>query len=342
MSIFEYSETYRPFVNPWAVEEASRQAIDMFWDKHQIDLVEDVRQYSSGGLGTDNVTHEQAKAIIDSTICLFTEMDRVVGEGYTYLLPMVKNNEIRNVLITQTATEVKHQRCYAIAAETFGFPDSAWLAFSDYKEMVDKLDVMADDYFDRETSSKAFTFAAKLTQIAIGEGIGLYAAFANLLNFKRFGKLVGFNDVNQWSLLDEQRHVETNFRIIKMVREQDLTEKERIELEQYTRMLIKEYVKAEHAYIDLVYRMSDQEELTKEEMKEYILYLEDLRLYQLGYLFASEVRENPLPWMEWLLAGGKDDKFFEKKVTDYLHKKLEGKVDYSAYFKQLEFKLQHL
>lgn len=329
MSIFTESKSYRPFSYPWAVEAAQKHSIDMYWDSHQVELQDDLRQYNSkDGLATQNVSHTTNQNIVKKTLCLFTEMDKTVGDGYTKILNKVRNNEIRNMLMTFAQREVVHQRAYALAAETFGFTDSDWSEFSEYAEMREKLDVMSRSFY-KEDTSPTLAFAIDLVQIAIGEGIGLFGAFASLLNFKRWGKLVGFNDINQWSLKDEQEHVIYNFRVISEVFK-ELTEAEKIELHNVINQLVEAYVDAEHKFIELVYEMGDQEGLTKEELKEYILYLAELRKFQLGLIGVREVRKNPLPWMEWLVSGATQDNFFEKKVTDYSHG-LTGKVDYSKY-----------
>ena len=330
MSIFKENKSYRPFTYPWAVAAAQEHSIDMYWDIHQIEMQDDLRQYNSqGGLATRDISHEENKFIIDSTLCLFTEMDRVVGEGYTKIIPFIRNNEIRNLLLTEAQREVVHQRAYALGAETFGFEDSAWTSLSEYKEMVDKLDLMTKKWYPEDCRME-LEVAINLSQILLGEGIGLYAAFANLLNFKRFGKLVGFNDINQWSLVDEQFHVSNNIKILREI-QRELTEVENGELERVIKLMIDAYVEAEHKYIDLVYQHSNQQDMTKEDLKGYIIYLGEFREYQLGLRKFNEVRKNPLPWMEWLLSGEKHDNFFEKKVTDYVHGSLRGKVNYEKY-----------
>lgn len=329
MSVFKDSESYRPFSYPWAVEAARKHSIDMFWDSHQVDLSDDLRQYNTkDGLKTANTSHEVNKKIIDDTICLFTEMDKIVGEGYTKLLPFIRNNEIRNMLMTFAAREVVHQRAYALAAETFGFTDGDWTRFRDYKEMRDKIDVMGGKFFE-DNHRDEMKAAILLAQIAIGEGLGLFGAFTNLLNFKRFGKIIGFNDINQWSLIDEQEHVVNNFRVLFEMRK-DLTEVENIHLNNMIKTIIDKYVEAEILYLQLVYSVGDQEGFSLEEAIENIYYLSELRMYQMGLLTMQEVRKNPAPWMEWLVSGAKHDNFFEKKVTDYSHG-LEGSVDYSKY-----------
>lgn len=330
MSVFKESISYRPFSYAFAVEAAKRQMIDLHWDVHQLDLTDDIRQYhTTNGMSTPNVRHDVNKEILRKCITLFTEMDREVAGGYARILPYAKNNEIRNWIITAMSKEVVHQRAYATAAENFGFDNEAWEGFKVYKEMVDKLDMMSDVMWD-EADRDELKFCIGLSQVLLGEGIGLFGAFAALLNFKRFGKIMGFNDVNQWSLVDEQDHVATNILILKEARK-DLSEAENIALDKMIKRMITMYVEAEHKLIDLLYVDGDQEDLTTAQAKDYIVYLGELREMQLGLRKARDVRENPLPWMEWMLTGAKHDNFFEKRVTDYSHSKLAGPVDYTRF-----------
>lgn len=329
MSVFKESLSYRPFTYPWAVEAAQQHSIDMYWDIHQIELQDDLRQYNAvNGLRTANVSHVVNKKILDDTVCLFTEMDKTVAQGYTEILPFIKNNEIRNMLLTFAAREVTHQRAYALAAETFGFTDGDWRRFADYVEMRDKLDAMASDFCERGARDEV-RVAIKLAQISLGEGIGLFGAFTNLLNYKRWGKLIGFNDINQWSLIDEQEHVRYNFRVLSEIRK-ELSDEENLYLDDSIFRIADAYVNAEMRYLELAYSDGDQEGLTLSEAKDNILYLRELRLYQLGLIDISEVRTNPCPWMEWLVSGAKHDNFFEKKVTDYTHG-LTGEISYDKY-----------
>lgn len=335
MSIFKESKSYRPFVYPWAVEATQKHAIDMFWDIHQCNLQDDVQQYfSKNGLATTSVSHEQNKQILDRVLCLFTEMDRTVGEGYTDLLPLIRNNEIRNMLFTFGCREVTHQRAYALCAETFGFSDKDWLAFSDYVEMVEKLDVMSQDMVP-EGASQELKAGIKLAQILLGEGIGLFAAFATLLNMKRHGLLIGFNDVNEWSLKDESEHVNNNIKVLAEIR-RELSEVENIVLNRIILKFVESYRNAEHKFIDLVFEMGGAEGLTAQNMKDYIDYLCSFRLFQLDLKSYKEVPNNPLEWMEWVLSGAKHDNFFEKKVVEYSHGGLTGDIDYNRYLHLLK------
>lgn len=331
MSIFKESVSYRPFKYPWAVVAEKDHAIEKHWHEDQVDLQTDIQQYySSNGLTTPNVSHAVNKEILDKILCLFTEMDKAVGTGYIELLQYVRNNEIRCLLMTQSAREIRHQRGYALGAETFGFSDSDWLLFQEYVEMQNKIDLMTDDLLGGKEASIPYKFCVKLSQILLGEGIGLFAAFTILLNYKQHGKLIGFNDINQWSLIDEHDHVTNNIKILKEAKK-DLTEVELISIDRFIDDLITKYEEAEHAFLDSLYEIGTPEQLPKDVMKDYITYLKELRLYQMELLEENEVRQNPVEWMEWLLTAPRHGNFFEKKITDYSHTGLIGKIDYTKY-----------
>ena len=328
MSVFKENEAYRPFTYPWAVEYEKKHRVDLYWHEGQIEMQDDLRQFTTkGGLDTKNVTHEQNKFMIEKLIMLFTEMDVQVGGGYSKMLSHVKNNEIRTGLFASAAREVVHQRAYALAAETFGYSNSDWSEFKQYVEMQDKIDLLTQDCGDL---SKKINFAKHLSVVLLGEGIALFGAFACLLDLKRYGLMQNFNPVNEWSLKDEQEHVRFNIRILNEVRK-DLSELDNLELDKFIVNAVEEYCSAEKRFFDLIFSMSDQEGLTKNDAKDFIDYLGRLRLYQMGLLSSEEVGENPLEWIDYILTGATHTNFFESRVVDYSHNGLSGKVDYSKY-----------
>jgi len=337
MSIFKQSKSYRPFQYNWAVDIEQSHRIDMHWHENQVDLADDLRQYNSAsGMKTDNVSHEDNKAILKKLLLLFTEMDANVGAGYTKLLPHIGNNEIRTMMMTFAAREITHQRGYALAAETFGFTNSEWEGFQEYEEMLDKLDMLTQDVGDL---SEPLNFAKYLSVIFMGEGISLFGAFACLLNLKRHGLMMGFNVVNEWSLSDESEHVAGNMRVLEEIKKSDLSDSEIDELNEFVVDLVERYTVAEHKFLDLVFTMSDQEGMTKEDAKEYISYLGIMRLAQVGLASWGEVPENPLPWMDYILSGSKHTNFFEQRVTDYSHSGLAGDISYEKFKDSLQDKL---
>jgi ribonucleoside-diphosphate reductase beta chain len=88
--------------------------------------------------------------------------------------------------------------------------------------------------------------------------------------------------------------------------------------------MVREAVSLEDAVIDIAYNNNDIEGLTKEEVKQYIRFIADRRLIQLGLKGNYGVKENPLPWLEPLINTASHDNFFETTVTEYNSNGLSG------------------
>jgi len=85
-------------------------------------------------------------------------------------------------------------------------------------------------------------------------------------------------------------------------------------------------VKLEDKFLDLVFQMGDIQGLTKSEMKEYIRYIADRRLLQLGLKTNFGVKDNPIDWIDDVL-GVEHQNFFEGRATTYMKGGLKGSMD---------------
>lgn len=311
------------------MEAVETHMISMYWETHQLEFQDDIKQFhSKDGLKTENVSHEVNKEILTKILNLFTQMDIAAGTLYCRLLPHVQNNEVRNWFMVAAARESTHQRAYAAIVEALGFPETSWEEFMSYAEMQEKIDTMlANDDLDCSTRKG---FLKTLAQLFLAEGIALFGSFACMLNLRRYGLMQGTNKVNEWSLKDEEEHVNNNMKIFKNELEL-LSKEEKLEMCSYVKSLAKSLAECEFHFLDLVFNMGNQEGMTKQDMKEYIKYLVDFRMVQLGYKPIYNVDKNPLGWMDWVLSGKKHTNFFEERVVDYSHEGLSGAVDYNKY-----------
>jgi len=329
MSIFKESKSYRPFKYPWAHQYAVEQNGALYWDVHEVKGIRaDVEQYKAeGGLKTSTASHEENKNIIDTLTFMFTDLDKVVASGYAKLIPYVKNNEVLSMLISFAHKEVVHQRAYAMLAEELGVTDDRWGIVDQYREMQDKVDLMTCN----EDPSTPLGFAKCLVSILLSEGIGLFAAFTVLLNYKSDGILMAFNTVNSWSLLDESKHVEGNCKIVKEVMK-ELTVSEKNNLKIFTKALIRDMIHAENQLTNLIFKLGTPSHLSKESCNEFYLWLGRMRLSQLGYIDPSRVGPCPIEYMEYALNASKHQNFFEQQVTEYTAEPLDfSNVDYTRY-----------
>jgi glutaredoxin 3 len=312
------SQTYKPFYYSWAVDLTVRHE-KAHWIEDEIDLSEDLTDWK-----TNKVTKIE-KDYITNILRLFTQSDVAVGQNYyDQFIPKFKNNEIRNMLGSFANREGVHQRAYALLNDTLGLPDSEYHAFLEYKEMTDKIEFM-----QKSDNTTQRGLALGLAKSVFNEGVALFASFVMLLNFQRVGKMKGMGKVVEWSIRDESMHVEGNSRLFKaFVAEHPKLVDNDFKKEIY--VMAKDVVRLEDKFINLAYKMGEIEGLTMEEVKTYIRYITDRRLLQLGLKTTFKVKNNPLPWLEWILNGADHTNFFENRVTEYEVAGLTGSWD-SAY-----------
>ncbi|MDE2517199.1 MAG: ribonucleotide-diphosphate reductase subunit beta, partial [Rhodospirillales bacterium] len=151
---------------------------------------------------------------------------------------------------------------------------------------------------------------------AFTEGLQLFASFAILLNFPRFGKMKGMGQIISWSVRDESLHC---LSIIRLLRSfvQENPEIWTEELKREICLTCATIVDHEDAFIDLAFEAGAVEGLTAQEVKTYIRYIADRRLIQLGLNPLYHVARNPLPWLDEMLNAVEHANFFENRATEY-------------------------
>jgi len=312
MSLLIPSTTFKPFQYPWAMEYATEHE-KIHWGEWELNLQDDVNDWKMG-----KVT-EAEKHHVTQILRLFTQSDVAVADNYVELfIPKFKNNEIRNMLLSFANREGLHQRAYALLNDTLGFPDSEYQAFLEYTQMTNKIEFMTD----ADTSSLSGLGKA-VARSAINEGMSLFSAFIMLLNYQRYGKFKGMCEVVEWSIRDETMHVEGMTKLFRtFCEEHPKIVNDEFKSDIYS--MVRRAVKLEDRVIDLAYKMGDIEGLTAKEVKQYIRYIADRRLIQLGLKPNYKVKDNPLPWLEWIVSGDSFKNFFEGVVTDYSKNGLVG------------------
>ena len=311
MSLLNISKTYKPFLYPWAVELTKKHE-EIHWIEDEAELSEDIQDWRTK-------LNESEKEFITQVLRLFTQSDVQVGENYhEFLIPKFKNNEVRNMLSSFASREGVHQRAYALLNDTLGLPDEEYHKFLEYKEMADKIDFMSNGDTNSHTG-----LALALAQSVFNEGMSLFASFVMLLNFQRFGKMKGMGTIVEWSIRDETLHVQGNAKLFR----EFCVEHPRIvndELKSQIYQMARDAVKLEDRFIELAFNGHEVQGISKEEVKQYIRHIADRRLLQLGMKPKFNAKDNPLPWLDWVLNGASHDNFFEKRVTEYSVVGMEG------------------
>ncbi len=311
MSLLEERIAYKPFRYPWAYEAWLVQQ-QVHWLPEEVPLAEDVKDWQKN-------LPESEKHLLTQIFRFFTQSDIEVNNCYMKQYSQVfKPTEVQMMLAAFSNMETIHIAAYSHLLDTIGMPETEYSAFLEYKEMKDKYDYMQKFQMDshRNTAITLAVFGA------FTEGLQLFASFAMLMNFPRFNKMKGMGQIVTWSVRDETLHCESIIKLFHtFVEEQNLWDDD-LQQELYT--ACRTIVEHEDAFVDLAFGLGDVEGLTAQDIKNYIRFIADRRLVQLGLEPIYLIDKNPIPWLDSMLNAVEHTNFFENRSTEYSKAATQG------------------
>ena len=315
MPLYKSRMTYKPFEYPWAFELYDIHE-QIHWHPKEVSLARDVKDWNH------KLTSGE-KSLLTNLFRFFTQGDiDIAGEYLDDYIPMFQPPEVRMMLSSFAAREAIHIQAYSLLIDTVGMPESEYKAFMEYDEMRAK-----HEYLNNTLESwPRFPIERIAVFSAFGEGLQLFSSFAILLNFQRFNKMKGMCEIVTWSIRDESLHVEGMIKLFHTLLDENpqwWTDEVKGRIYQACR----DMVDLEDKFIDLCFKDAVIEGLNPAEVKEYIRYIADRRLLQLGLKPNYGVSKNPLEWLDWILNGVEHTNFFEGRVTEYAKGALTGSWD---------------
>jgi ribonucleoside-diphosphate reductase beta chain len=306
MSLLKTRDYYKPFAYPEAYN-AYKVMQSMHWLPHEAPMAEDIKDWNSRL--TDN-----ERSLLTQLFRFFTQADVDIARGYyEKYAPRFPHPEIRMMMGSFIAAEANHIDAYSTLIDTLGLSEGEYKAFQQYKAMREKHEYM----FDRETGTSIADLAVDMAVFsAFGEGMQLFSSFAILLSFQQRGLMKGMTTIVEWSIRDETHHVESMVWLFKKL----IEEHPRVwndETKQRIYETCRQMVKLEDAFIDQAFSIGPVEGITAKDAKQYIRYIADRRLLQLGLKPNYRVKENPLPWLDWIMNAPTHTNFFEQRSTEY-------------------------
>lgn len=315
MPLLDAKPIYKPFAYPWAYDAWLMQQ-RIHWLPEEVPLADDVRDWKKN-------LEPSEKNLLTQIFRFFTQADIEVNNCYMkHYSQVFKPTEVQMMLSAFSNMETVHIAAYSHLLDTIGMPETEYHAFMKYKEMKDKYDYMQE--FNVNSKHDIATTLAVFG--AFTEGLQLFASFAILLNFPRFGKMKGMGQIVTWSARDETLHTNSIIRLFKTFCDEN-PEVNTEELRQRLYVACNTIVTHEDAFIDLAFGMGEVQGLTPNEVKQYIRFIADRRLSQLGLQPMYQIEKNPLPWLDDMLNGVEHANFFENRVTEYTKAATQGTWD---------------
>ncbi len=305
LDLLTENPVYKPFRYPWAYEAWLVQQ-RVHWLPEEVPLADDVKDWHK------NITVSE-RNLLTQIFRFFTQADVEVNNCYMkHYSRVFKPTEVLMMLSAFSNIETVHIAAYSHLLDTIGLPEVEYTAFLKYQEMKAKFDYMQSFNVDNKHQI-AKTLAAFG---AFTEGLQLFASFAILLNFPRFGKMKGMGQIISWSVRDETLHCLSMIKLFRTFVQENpeiWTDALRREINEVCVTIVEH----EDAFIDLAFELGPVEGLTAADVKTYIRFIADRRLTQLGLDVHYNVERNPLPWLDDMLNAVEHTNFFENRATEY-------------------------
>lgn len=305
---------FKPFNYPWAYDAWLKHE-QSHWMHTEVPMIEDVKDWKN------KLTKEQ-KHFLTNIFRFFTQGDIDVAGGYVKnYLPHFPQPEVRMMLMGFAAREALHVAAYSHLIETLGMPEATYNEFLEYQAMKDKHEYFMNLSLKRQNTESVATNIAAFS--AFTEGMQLFSSFIMLLNFPRHGMMIGMGQIITWSIVDETIHTESMIKLFRTYIEEN-KEIWNDELKGRIYTIAEKMVTLEDKFIDLAFQQGAMENLTSDDVKQYIRYIADRRLISLGLKGVFKVKRNPLPWVEEMINAPTHTNFFENRSTDYAKGALSG------------------
>lgn len=275
-----------------------KRAVSCFWTPEEIDFSKDRAHWLS--------LSGSERYFIENILAFFAGADGIVMENLSQrFMKDVQVPEARQFYAYQMFIEAIHSETYSLMIDTYVKDvvkkKKLFNAIEEIPCVKKKADWSLQWINDKED------FGTRVVAFAIIEGVFFSASFCSIYWLKQRGLMPGLTFSNELISRDEGQHTDFACLLYSMLKVKP--NKEKVE------NIIKDAVSIEKEFItesipcNLI-------GMNKELMKEYIEFVADRLMLQLGYDKIWNTG-NPFPFMELISLRGKAN-FFEVKASEYL------------------------
>lgn len=308
-----------PFKYKWAWEKYLAACAN-HWMPQEVNMSADIALWRDAkGLSEDE------RLIVERSLGFFSTADSLVANNLVLAVYRhITNPECRQYLLRQAFEEALHTHAYQYVIESLGM-DEARL-FNMYRELptvakktewaLPFTQSLADPNFRTGTPENDQRLLRDLIAFyVVFEGIFFYVGFSQILSMGRRNKMTGTAEQFQYILRDESMHLNFGIDVINQIKLEN-SHLWTPEFKRYVIDLVKEGVDLEYQYaLDTMPRGILG--LNANMMWDYLRFIGNRRLAQIGLPEQYPGVSNPLPWMSEIIDLKKEKNFFETRVTEY-------------------------
>ncbi len=308
-----------PFKYDWAWQKYLDGCAN-HWMPQEVNMTADISLWKS-----DDGLTEDERTIVKRSLGFFSTADSLVANNLVLAIyRLITNPECRQYLLRQAFEEAIHTHAYQYCIESLGMDEGE--IFNMYHEVpcvaekaswaLKYTQEIADPTFNTGTVETDKALLKNLiAYYCVLEGIFFYCGFSQILSMGRRNKMTGTSEQFQYILRDESMHVNFGIDVINQIKLENphLWDSE---MQALARDMILDGTRLEVQYArDTMPR--GVLGMNANMMEEYLQFIANRRLAQIGLPEQFPGVKNPFPWMSEIMDLKKEKNFFETRVTEY-------------------------
>lgn len=308
-----------PFKYDWAWQKYLDGCAN-HWMPQEINMNADVALWKSeSGLSEDERT------IVKRNLGFFSTADSLVANNLVLsIYRLITNPECRQYLLRQAFEEAIHTHAYQYCIESLAMDEGE--IFNMYHEVpsvarkaswgLQYTQTLSDPQFNTGTPKADQQLLKNLIAFYIClEGIFFYCGFTQILSMGRRNKMTGTSEQFQYILRDESMHLNFGIDVINQIK----VENPHLWTSEFKQEAIQMILEATQLEIEYARDTMPRGVLGMNAvmMEEYLQFIANRRLIQIGLPEQFPGAKNPFPWMSEMMDLRKEKNFFETRVIEY-------------------------
>ena len=308
-----------PFKYDWAWQKYLDGSAN-HWMPQEINMTADVALWKD-----PNGLTEDERRIVMRNLGFFSTADSLVANNIVLsVYRHITNPECRQYLLRQALEEAIHTHAYQYVIESLGMDEGE--IFNMYKEIpsvarkaawaLPFTESLADQNFKTGSLEDDKTLLRNLIAFyCVLEGIFFYCGFTQILSMGNRNKMTGSAEQFQYILRDESMHVNFGIDMINQIKlENPQLWDEAMQTEARNMILQGTQLEIEYAHDTMPSGILG---MNAESMSDYLKFIANRRLTQIGLEEEFPNATNPFPWMSEIMDLRKEKNFFETRVIEY-------------------------
>ena len=308
-----------PFKYDWAWQKYLDGSAN-HWMPQEVNMTADIALWKSESGLTDD-----ERTIVKRNLGFFSTADSLVANNLVLALyRLITNPECRQYILRQSLEEAIHTHAYQYCIESLGMDEGE--IFNMYREIpsvakkaawgLKYTQQISDPTFQTGTTETDKQLLRNLIAFyCVLEGIFFYCGFTQILSMGRRNKMTGTAEQFQYILRDESMHVNFGIDVINQIKIENPHLWDEEMKNEAAQMIL------EGTELEIQYARDTMPRgvlgMNASMMEEYLQFIANRRLTQIGLDEEFKGATNPFPWMSEIMDLRKEKNFFETRVIEY-------------------------